>query len=354
MLQWCDNFSNYGTGVAGINNALDGLPYAALYPNSSSSFPLDPDGVSDGRVMRITNAGVSGNLNDSRLALPTPNKTIGWGARYYAETLPSSNSVRPRLMGFATAANGRIYDLYVEPNGALSLYDDAVVLLGTTGVPAFTTHTWQHLELKVNTNTGAYELRREGVAILTGVDAGPPNVNIGILGWSGRQANTATTEIVLYMKDMVVWDDLGTYNHDFLGSVSVLTLAMVSDSSNAGWASTAATLYEALDEVVPDDADYISAAAAAAIAKLGIEDLPADITSVKAVQTMIRAVKTDGGDAKLKVGLQSVASIDYGTEHSISTTTTYWWDISEEDPNTVSPWTPGTMDDALLVINRTV
>jgi hypothetical protein len=65
-------------------------------------------------------------------------------------------------------------------------------------------------------------------------------------------------------------------------------------------------------------------------------------------------MKTDGGDANLQVSLKSVAAYDAGVDHAITPTATYWWDVSEEDPNTVSPWTPGTFNDASIRINRTL
>jgi hypothetical protein len=352
MLQWCDNFSNYGVGTAGSNNALDGLVYAHIN-NQDSQFPVDPDGSSSGRVFVLSGNNSSSNLTDTRMACPTPNKRMGCGARFYRTTLPSTSGARPVIIGYRTAANARMYDLIVEPNGALSVYDDSVDLIATTTVPIFTTNSWQHIEFYMDAETGDFEVRREGVSVLTGTELVPQNVNIGIISWTNRQSSNSSTGLGLYMKDLVVWDDLGSYNNDFMGSVSVLTRALTADNSNTGWVpSTGTELYPLLDETTPNDADYMTAAAVET-AEFALEDLPTDITSVRAIQTMVRAEKSDGGDATLQVSMRSGAAYDAGADHAVTTAMTYHWDISEEDPNTASQWTPGTFDDASLRIVRT-
>lgn len=355
MLQWADNFSYYGAGVAGAANMLDGLPYADISLASASQLPADPDGSSSGQVLVITASVSNSNLTDTRMVVPTPVTALGCGARFYRTTLPSTSGARPVLIGYRSVGNARMYDLIVEPNGALSVYNNASVLLATTTIPIFTTNTWQHIEMRVNTITGAIEVRREGVPVLTTVEAVPQTGNIGIISWSNRQSNTSGGTIQFYMKSLTVWDTTGTYNNNFMGTVNIIGCPVVADSSNAGWVpSTGASVAGVLDEVVPDDADYASAAAAAADVQMSLANLPADVTSVRGVITIVRAKKTDGGDAKLQVSLKSVAAYDLGADHSITPSETYWWDVSEQDPNTVSPWTPGTFNDALLRLVRTL
>lgn len=355
MLQWADNFSFYGSGTDGVDNMLDGLPYASVALNTGNQLPVDPDGVSSGRVFVVAGTNNNSNLLDSRMAVPTPRKSLGCGARFYRTTLPSTTGTRPVLIGYRTTANARMYDLIVEPNGALSLYDSGVNLLGTTTVPIFTTHTWQHIELFVDSETGDYEVRREGVPVLTGTEAVPQNDLIGIISWTNRQSLTASTSVSLYMKSLVVWDTTGTYNNDFMGTVNVVGCPVAADDSNSGWvASVGGSIAGVLDEETPNDADYASAAAAAAVVEMSMSDVPTDVTSVRGVITVFRGLKTDGGDARVQVSLKSAASYDAGADHAITPTATYWWDVSEEDPNTASPWTPGTFNDALLKIERTL
>lgn len=355
MLQWADNFSFYGSGVAGAANMMDGLPYASISNSSSTQLPTDPDGVSSGRVLSITATNNNSNLLDSRMAVPTPVKALGVGARFYRTSLPPSNGLRPVLIGYRTIANARMYDLIVEPNGSLSVYDSGSNLIATTTIPIFTTNTWQHIEFFVDSETGDIEVRREGIPVLTATESVPQNVLVGIIGWTNRQNLNSNTGLGLYMKGLVVWDTTGTYNNDFMGTVHVVGCPVATDDSNAGWIpSTGSYVAEVVDEDVPNDTDYASAAAAAAVVEMTMADVPNDTTSVRGVITVFRGLKTDGGDANVQVSLKSVAAYDAGTNHAITPTATYWWDVSEEDPNTASPWTPGTFNDALMKIERTV
>ena len=100
MLQWADNFSFYGSGTDGVDNMLDGLPYASVALNTGNQLPVDPDGVSSGRVFVVAGTNNNSNLLDSRMAVPTPRKSLGCGARFYRTTLPSTTGTRPVLIGY--------------------------------------------------------------------------------------------------------------------------------------------------------------------------------------------------------------------------------------------------------------
>lgn len=355
MLQWADNFSFYGSGLAGSDNMLDGLPYAAISMIASNQLPLDPDGVSSGRVLVLTGSSNNSNLEDTRMAVPTPRKAIGCGIRSYRKILPPTDGKRPVLIGYRTSANVRMYDLIVEPNGAISVYAKNLALLATTVVPIYTTNTWQHIEFFVDSETGEFEVRREGVPILTGTEAVPQNDNIGIISWTNRQNLFSNGAVELYMKCLTVWDTTGTYNNDFMGTVNIIGCPVQADVSNTGWAaSTGTSIAAVLDEVATNDSDYATAAAVDADVEMTMTDLPEEVTSVRGIITMVRAKKLDGGDAKLQVSLKSAAAYDAGIEHAITPSDTYWWDVSEQDPNTLGPWTPGTFNDASMRLKRTV
>jgi hypothetical protein len=352
MLLWADNFENYGTGTTSRNNMLDGLPYIDAASNQTNGAATSPDGSGE-LVLTLTGSGTT-NLDSFRLAISTPGNLIGMGARFWRPTLPASNSERPVLFSWRSSANGRRYDLLVEPNGALGLYNNSSTLIEGTVIPIFTAASFQHIEARVDCVTGEYEVRREGVVVLEGTDPSPPGGVIGIVGMSNHQ-NTFPAVGILYMKDLVVWDDTGTENNDFFGSVSVVTQSLLTDNSNSGWvASTGSSIAGVLDETTPNDADYATAALINADVEMTLEDLPTDVTSVRGIITIVRAKKSDGGDGKLQISLKSNASYDAGIEHPLTTTETYHYDISELDPNTGTPWTPGTFNDASLRMKRTL
>ena len=69
---------------------------------------------------------------------------------------------------------------------------------------------------------------------------------------------------------------------------------------------------------------------------------------------MVRARKIDGGDANLQTSLISGGDVDPSADRPITTTFTYWYDISETDPDTGNAWTPASFDAANVEIDRTL
>ena len=129
---------------------------------------------------------------------------------------------------------------------------------------------------------------------------------------------------------------------------------MFCDSFN--WtASTGSTGFNLIDEAGPDDADYVQAAnPPPAASTFTLSDLPADVTSVRGLISLVRAKKTDGGDGNLQVSLQSNSVDDLGADRPITTADTYWWDVSELSPDTGVAWTPAEVDAAKIKIDRTL
>jgi hypothetical protein len=157
-----------------------------------------------------------------------------------------------------------------------------------------------------------------------------------------------------YVKDFHVLDGLGAFNNAKLGPAIVYRRPPTADVSG-GWTSTAATKFDAVDEADVNDADYISAVWPAPAAQLfDVQDLPADVVSVRGVMMLARMSKSDGGDGQVQMGIKSGASTGLGTDRAISTAKTYYWDVKEADPNTGVAFTPAGFNAAQLQINRTL
>lgn len=358
-IQWCDNFGAYGTGSASsaaLQNMLDGTPYASVASGgvTGTALEVNPDGIGGDIVLRV---GVT------RIACPVPNAAMGVAGRFWLPSIPGSNNDRCALFDMRTAANQQRYRVIVEPNGALSVYyatttnpgvpGDAACL-ATTTVPAILTNSWTHFEFFVDFATGEFALRREGSVLLSGTHDSPPGGSIGNIAFANSGVSS-TGRTNFWLKDLVVWDDQGSNNNDFLGTVAVHRLPVDGDVSSGWTKSSGSSDYQLLDEVPPNDADYIEAVEdplpAASIMTFG--DLPPDIVGVRCVMTMVRAWKTDGGDAFLQVSLISEGDEDNGADRNISTTPTYWYDISELSPDTGQPWNPIELNNATVKINRT-
>lgn len=339
-IQFMDNFKQYG---GDISKMLDGLPWGSFYAGLSD----DPDPGSSGKVLQVENWAI--------LALPTPSQQIGVGQRLYMPNLPTTS----RQPEFVYVNSGTaLYTYIVAPNGALELHrgDRTGALVATTTVPVLAPNSWFHLELFVNTATGAYEARIEGVTVLSGTDTNVsrPTSAINIVQWASQGIS-----ITFYIKDFIVWDTSGSVNNTFLGTVTIYNLPVNSDVSS-GWTKSSGTSdYQLLDEgdgTPVNDTDYISAGTGPlpAASIMGMTDLPATVVTVKAVQTVVRAKKSDGGDANLVVSLKSGASTAAGSTKAVTTASKYWFDVQQLDPATGALWSPLAVNSAQVKIDRTL
>lgn len=80
---------------------------------------------------------------------------------------------------------------------------------------------------------------------------------------------------------------------------------------------------------------------------LGLTPLPDDVTSIRAVIPVVRAAKLDGGDGNIQVSFGTLdTNYDVGPDTPITNAMTYWGNatdpfVSEINPDTGTPWTPG-------------
>lgn len=350
MLRHADNFSIYGSTTAFLLNGV----YAS---NSGVTLPTDPDGVSGGRVARISGQNISG----LRYILPELSDDVGIPVRIWMDALPTIASARPTIAVFSNAANGEIVSIVVETTGRISAYRGSRngTLIETTVSPVITANGWYHIETRIARSdvAGEIEVRVEGVPVLEldTLDLGTSEVAQVALMRVPSAANSATC----YFKDFVIWDDSGSFNNTFLGSVLVHTLTPDADIDLNWTPSSGTTGYEILDNIPPVDATYLYAEDSPLPDPYvcSLSNLPDDVTSVKGLITFVRAAKNDGGDGSLQVSLISdpdgtPATFD-GADRPITVAQTYWRDVSETDPKTSAAWTPPAVDDAHLKLNRT-
>lgn len=351
-IQWADSFSRYGTGSASNTAMKDGLPYN----NWLSQAVTDPDpaAAAAGERCVLLNSGLNNDpLTENRIALRTPSAgTVGVAARYWFNSF-GSGTARRCIAVFANNTPTALVSCRVEANGALTIVEGLTgAVIATTTSPMISTNTWNHIETSYNGTTGAIEVRVNGItrvsgtAVTTGTTyfAFPIN-RIGAASGSG-----------MYVKDLVIWDGTGSRNNSFLGSVVVRRRPPVSDVTLGGWLpSTGSTGYNLLAKTAVNDSTYLSADdSPPAPMQYNIQDLPDDVTSVKAVIAVVRAKKIDGGDANLQTSIISNGTPGDGADRPITSAFSYWYDVFEVDPDTGSGWTPQAFNDATVEINRTV
>ena len=289
---------------------------------------------------------------------------MGCACRLWLDKLPAGLPAAGFGWVITDIANAEQIGLRIETNGALSVYRGHIgtggtgTLLGSTAVPVIAPNAWNHIEFKytIDNAAGSFSLRVNGVTVLTisGADTqNTANANSAQINFMNTIAG-ATDPATAYLKDFIIWDTTGTYNNNFLGSVSVLDRDPVSDVALTWTPSTGANGWSILDNNPPlDDAAYISAATPLSNT-FGLQDLPADTTSVRGLLLINRSRKIDGGDGNVQMGIISGASTGLGSDRPITTAYSYWKDVFEVDPATGLPFTPAAFNAANLKFARTV
>jgi hypothetical protein len=230
-----------------------------------------------------------------------------------------------------------------EPNGSI---------IATTTSPVITANGWYHLEAILDVDTDTFELRVEGIPVLTANSLAIVNT-IAQVAIGTRTTGTGAGRSY-YVKDFVVYDGAGSYNNDFIGSVIVYNLTPTSDVQLNWTPSVGSNGYSILDNIPPVDTTFITAPNPPPAPYIcTLSDLPPDVTSVKALMTFVRAAKTDGGDASLQVSLISDSSTGNGADRPITVAQTYWRDVQEIDPATSSPWLPSAVNAVEMELDRT-
>jgi len=347
-----DNFSSYGLDTSLMLNG----PYAQVI----GSLVDDPDPNADASSVVFRPAGLTGN-NSLRKVLPALKTTVGVGLRLWMNNLASTGAAGASPVMFCDVNNTPLCCIDIDNTGRIKVHagdPDAAVLVTTSG-PVILANAWHHIETKVTIGiAGHIEVRVDGLTVL---DETVNTQNSGL----GAVAQIVTTQNLgvfadgptWQIKDYVIWDGSGSHNNDFLGSVQVINLRPNADIS-VGWDKSggSSTGWDLLDDATPDDdSTYISADITPPPASsFELTDLPIDVSSVKAIQTMVRARKTDGGDGQLQTSVLSAGSEAFGTDRPITVAYTYWYDLFETDPSTGALWTPDAVNAMGIKVNRTV
>jgi hypothetical protein len=359
MILFADNFREY----ASVTQLLDGM-YVQAGPTVGSpsiSLVTDPDPLSEGyQVIRLPKpgGGSSSSVWDRlRCVLPQAAGTVGASFRLFIDGMPSVTAKGWRIT-FSDSSNVTQVSARIETTGAIKFYNNDATLIAQTTVPVLVARAWNHVEIKISISdaSGTIGLYVNGVSKLsaTGLDTKGSASESTVSQIEHLVAMSDTTAGgYTYLKDLVYWDTSGSSNNDFLGDVSVVTLRPTADSSLTWTPSTGSTGWNLIDELPASDADYISTATTGANV-FDLEDLPPEYVGVKALVSIIRMNKNDGGTAKVQVGLLSGGDEDTGADRPVTSAPTFWYDISEQNPDTASAWTPTAVNAAQLRINRTL
>lgn len=367
-------WADFPSGQQGIYGSDGSLMMNGIWAETTSAGSFvdmlendpDPNIGSAGIVLRTdsqtSSSGDSGE--EARFVIPTEVTTLGLGFRIWMNKLPTVEGMCPQ-QGFRTNANVGIISLRVSTTGQIIAYVGGNAYSTGIGaelgrsVPCLTANAWQHVEIKATkgAGTGAIVIKVNGSEKLnlTGLTLSASNIAQFAVG-NHENAGASEGGQVTYYKDIIVWDTTGSYATDFQGSVAVHDLSVNADISLNWTPSTGVTGWNLIDENTPNDADYIEAPdPPPAAAVFGLSDLPPDVTSVRALLPIMRAMKTDGGDCNIQAGL-TPNNVDWvnGADEPMTTAFTYYWSPIHESPATAAPWTPAEVNAAYVRGNRTL
>lgn len=342
MLLFMDGFDHYGADASrmleGVYSEINGVSII----NTSRTGP---------RAMRV-HAGT--NNSGARRVLLTEDSTVGVAYAFNLNRLPTDGRSLA-LVQFLDQENGRACTITVLPTGAIQYktggWEGTVEL---TSVPCILPGSYQHFECEVT--GGGVEVRINGVTRLSGTSvtqsAGPIR-QVVIAGAYGFP-KTGAVNLFFDVDDLAVRDGTGTRNNDFIGDQKVYTRFPDTDGPEEEWTvSEGVNSYAMLDNVPPlDSTEYLSAAEPGLRTSVGIAAFPAEIVAISGVYTATRIFKTDAGNAKVAVGVQSGGEEELNPEHPISTAPVWYGDVFEDDPATNAPWLVTGANAANVVIER--
>lgn len=267
--------------------------------------------------------------------------TMVFGGAMRIETYGGWSASAIRILGFMSDAGATEHlSMGVTSAGILHISRGATSL-ANSGIAVIAAATWYYVELKVtlHDSAGAYELRINGVPLLTA---------------SGVDTKNAGTKTVLdTLKISAVsgasslrWDDMywangdGSGVTDFLGDVAVEGLLPSGDGDSSDFVGSdgnSTSNYQLVDDT--SMTDYVEAGGVGDEDLYALADLVRTTGTVYGVQVAAMAQKTDGGTRDLAVEVKSGGVTDDGAAGVLTTTPDEFTSLWIADPATSAAWT---------------
>lgn len=343
---WADPFKTYGTDETKLTDGL--------YVGYSGELTLiddpDPNADSDSMALRFNDA------TELRWAVPTgPNDELGMFVRLWMDDLPP-NDTSGFCIEFRTNTNAELCKARVLPNGQLRFYRGSTVL-GTSTLPILVAGSWNHIECKIvfNDTTGESEFRVNRIEVVGLSLTNQDTMNTSAAGTAAIIALSTGNGALAYIKDFTPWDTNGSLNNDFLGTKALYVLQLDGDASFNWTGTSGVTGYDLINELTPNDANYIYADdSPPAASTFTFENLPPEVVSIAALLTVVRYRNSDGGDGNVQSGIITNGDTDLGADRPGTTAFTYGWDVSEVSADTGVAYTPTEVNNSQFSLDRTL
>jgi hypothetical protein len=253
---------------------------------------------------------------------------------------------------FLTFGDGTVthVGLSVLADGSVRAYRGDGTTLGTSATGLITSNTYYHLEVEVlvDASTGTVKVYLDGdtTPIIDGSALDTNNGgddSISLIGFGADRAGS----VVFDFCDLVVRDgdsQLGDVRVDYLP-------ANANGNTNQFATQGSTTAYENVDDTTPNDSDFNYSSTPGQVDQYGLADVSWSPSNIYAVIEKVRARKSDAGTRSIQHVLRS-GSTDYtGATRALSTTSAYYHNVREVDPNTTAAWGESGVNGAQVGVN---
>lgn len=355
---WAEGFDHYGTGATGDEGRTFMLQ-GAWAQFSSGNGPGAKIYNSNARTgtccLRFPYNDLATDSPKARRVLGAAHIVVGCALGIYFGSLPNSNGAWG--FEFRNNANNCIAYIAVQSDGAIGLYTGSGRTLIASSDPVITALSWQHIEAKlvIDNVVGSAEVRVNGLSVLN-----MTNINLGTLGSTqmtfgmpaGKGAESSKN---VDFDDIVVWNDSGDDNNDFIGQQRVELVWAVSDTAQADWALFGDTDgFDCIDNNPQDgDTTYLSGETGD-VSEFGVGDLPPETEEIRGIYIPTMSKLVAAGVGNIQTSLVSGADVSLGPDQTVTTAYTYWGSVHEKDPATDARWTKSGFEASLLRIEKTL
>lgn len=365
-INYIDGFDHYDAGTVQIATRAPSL-WAQNFGNTTTGIcKTAPAGMSGRALFHAWSYSIATNANEgSRLLLPVANANgIVFGCSYYIQLtdIPPSNG---EYSIFALSDSSGVRDInirLINGNGSLIAYRDAAFMGSLTGfegndrLVAGTTYLIE-VKLTLRASDGDMEVRIDGDTVLNLIgDSDVISLATHMVFGHTILSPALVDTDGIFTKDLVIWDDQGSVNNNFIGDHSISTRLPDADTVQEDWTLTSGTdSFDLVNNIPPDGAtNYLSTSVNTDRTDLDIADNPASTDLVLAVQQNAQMKNAGAGTSSVDIGLKSGSTDGVSSKSVTSSSSKYFSHILENDPDTSLPWTQDGVNLAKTVIKKTV
>jgi hypothetical protein len=311
----------------------------------------------NGQGVQLQNGITSNNFGAYRLYHPVPSPTsLVLGAAIRKSSFANSNAVLVLSLWEATVCH---LSVTVDSLGVWRLHlGRSGTVLATSGVSNYVANTWAYIELEatIDNTTGFATLYLDGAELITFTGDTRNGGASGVItqfaldhGFVGGSLSQTTATF-----DDVVWLDTtggAPYNAP-LGPIRVDRLVPNADVAVDFTPQTAPDNWAMVDEALPDgDTSYVESATSGHQDVLGLQNLATVSGVIYAVQTRVRAKRTDAAAFSLIPSVISDSVEVDGATHALGVNYAEYSDLYPLNPDGDIPWVDASLN-ALTVAYR--